>query len=370
MNEFADELAVVGMLRDLGDEPTLSTSARERMRAAVLAEAQSTPLALAERKAGSTVSARRITPVTVSRRTRRKASLAAAATAAGVVAFGALGIELAQTALPGDLLYDVKRTTESISLDLTFSPDGKALKQLEMASTRVAELRALTERDAADGGASLDDVAAYRSVIADLNSTAAAASRGVTAYVPQTDGADLRTLRDWAGEHAAALTALRPAMPEAVVRELEGSVGLIGQIEERALALLDRWQCEQITSGRADRLGALPAEAACQSAEGVPGVSVEPRASSQPKVVEHKSKRAGQDGPRTPSSGTGASSQQPGQLDAGAPGDSDDTDPPALNLPELPSEDDGGPKTDTPTSVPRLPLLTELPKLDLDLGLG
>ncbi|MGH3433100.1 MAG: DUF5667 domain-containing protein, partial [Thermocrispum sp.] len=37
--EFGDELAVVGMLRDLGAEATLTDSTRDRMRAAVLSEA-------------------------------------------------------------------------------------------------------------------------------------------------------------------------------------------------------------------------------------------------------------------------------------------------------------------------------------------
>ncbi|MGH3432926.1 MAG: DUF5667 domain-containing protein, partial [Thermocrispum sp.] len=315
------------------------------------------------------VAARRITPV--SRRARRKASLWAAATAAGIVAFGALGIELAQSALPGDLLYDVKRTTESISLDLTFSPEGKAFKQLDMAATRIAELTALTERDAADGGASVAELAAYRSVLADLNSTVAAASRGVTSYVPQTDGADLRALRDWVRDHAAQLNALRPDVPEGVVREFEGSIELLGQVRQRATALLDRWQCEEITSGRADQLGALPADAACASAQGVPGAVVEPRASKQQKVVEEESERTGQQGDRAPSTGQRTGAGSGGQQPDGRSG-SGDTAPPALELPALPGEPDEGsgddPNVDQPSTLPLLPLLTELPQIDLGPG--
>lgn len=366
-DEFADELALVGMLQSLGDEPALEPSRRERMRAALLAEAEATPLALAEKSAtvaSTAVAARRIG--SVSRRTRRKASLLAAATAAGVVAFGAIGIELAQNALPGDLLYDVKRTTEAISLDLTFSEDGKALKQLEMASTRVDELAALTERDAADGGASVDDVAAYRAVIADLNSTAAAASRSVTTYGPRTDGSDLRTLRDWAHDRVAELRAIQPAVPGAVLPEFKSSVDLMGQIEQRAVALLERLSCEQITSGRADRLGALPAETPCAAVDDPRGDVVQPRASTRPKVVEDNSTRTGDQDQQAPATGSGDGAGDGTATDPGA-GQPTGAQPPALDVPDLPDTVDE-PKAGTPTTAPALPLLTELPEIDLGLG--
>lgn len=362
-DEFADELALVGMLQAMGSEPVLEPSRRERMRAELLAEAQVTPLALSEKQ--SSVAVRRIGPP--SRRARRKASLWAAATAAGVVAFGALGIELAQTALPGDLLYDIKRTTEAISLDLTFSEDGRALKQLDMAATRVDELAALTERDAADGGASVDEVADYRAVIADLNSTAAAASRAVTSYGPATDGTDLRTLRDWAGDRVTELNAIKPAVPGAVLPEFTTSVDLMGQIEQRAAALLERLACERITSGQADRLGALPADGLCEAADGTTGVGVLPRASAFPNVVDDNSSKAGQEKPSVPAGGSG-DGEEPS---SGDPAASQPTGavPPPVQLPGLPTGDDPEtPKADAPASLPALPLLTELPEIDLGLG--
>lgn len=368
--EFADELAVVEMLRDVGSEPALSGPSRDRMRAALMREAQATPLALAdqdepEQPAHGPV--RRIGQVTT--KARRKASLLAAATAAGVVAFGALSIELAQSALPGDLLYDVKRTTETIALDLTFSENGRALKQLEMAATRVDELAALTQRDAADGGATVDDINAYRSVIADLSSTAAAASRGVTSYSPQSDGSDLRMLRDWARGQVAELEQIQPAIPEAVVHEFDAAVDLVDAIGDRAVALLERWECAQITTGRSDRIGALPAEEACQPLE-PGGPAVQPRASSSPNVSERGTAKSGQEQPRDTASdpGTEAGEAAPGGTGASAP---TGTKPPALEVPKLPDTGDTGdtveePKTDTNTGL-QLPLLTELPEIDLGI---
>lgn len=368
--EFADELAIVGMLQTVGAEPALGKADRARMRAALMAEAEAEPLAVVGGGKHAHVPAQRVTAV--SRKTRRRASLAAAATAAGVVALGALGIELAQSALPGDLLYDVKRTTESISLDLTFSEGGKALKQLEMAATRIEELRALTERDAADGGATVEDVASYRAVIADLNSTVAAASRSVTSYGPQTDGADLRTLRDWTGEHGAQLAALQPAVPEAVVHQFTGSVELLAGVHQRALDLLARWECEQITAGQADQLGALPAVSECLAWNPGQHQPVQPRVSSQPQADENDSTGEQRSAPATDQPGAGTGDGSGGQP-TGGPGVSLPTDAPTLvpQLPGAPEDDDpdgGLPDTDQGSNLPLLPLLTELPKIDLGIG--
>lgn len=365
--EFADELALVGMLRDLGSEPAMSASSRSRMRAALMLEAEATPLAVVDKDKPEPhphVATRRIGQV--SGKTRRKASLLAAATAAGVVAFGALGIELAQDALPGDLLYDVKRTTETIALDLTFSEDGRALKQLEMAATRIDELAALTERDAADGGATVDEIATYRSVIADLNSTAAAASRGVTSYGPQSDGADLRTLRDWAQQQAAEMETIEPAVPEAVVNEFDASIALIESIGERAEELLARLDCAQITTGHSDRIGALPAEEACQPLD-ASGPGVSPRSSTEPKVSDEESTKTGDEKPTVPSTGNDPGGvNTPGAGTDPSPGT--DTDAPSLDVPELPEAPAKveKPDTDSETGL-QLPLLTELPEIDLGI---
>ncbi|MGH3993069.1 MAG: hypothetical protein ACRDSN_11485, partial [Pseudonocardiaceae bacterium] len=44
--EFADELAIVGMLQTVGAEPALGKADRARMRAALMAEAEAEPLAV------------------------------------------------------------------------------------------------------------------------------------------------------------------------------------------------------------------------------------------------------------------------------------------------------------------------------------
>ena len=360
-DEFADEVAVVDLLRRLGSEPVLEPATRDRMKTALLAETEALQTDEPEH---TKTTVHQLKP---SRKARRKASLWAAATAAGIVAFGAFGIELAQTALPGDLLYDIKRTTESISLDLTFSSQGKAFKHLEMAETRIAEIAALIERDESDGGATADELPMYRSLINDLNGAVAAASRGVTDYAPQTDGADLRALREWAGKHGAKLTELRSGVPEDVVREFDGSIALVNEVRLRANALLSRWECDQITSGREDALGALPAATECPSTARIPETAgVTPRASKQAKEPEESDSAATETSAPDASGEAGTEERHDEHGGSEAP-------EPTLDLPPLPdpNSDSSTPArpTERPPALPLLPLLSELGKLDLGLGL-
>lgn len=361
--EFDDELAVVEMLRELGSEPVLEASARERMKAAVLAEAATIQQADEEPE---------VHPMRPTHKQRRKAGLWAAATAAGIVALGAFGIELAQSALPGEWLYDVKRTTESISLDLTFSPSGKALKQLELAEIRIAELAALSERDRSDGGATAEELAGYRTLIADLNRTIASASRAITSYAPQTNGGDLRTLRDWASRNSTRLADMRSAVPAGAVGQFDGSIELLDRVQQRASALLDRWSCDQITSGHEDALGALPADMVCQPPEDSPRTAVSPRASRAPAEGKESRTPSAEKTAGAPSGGESGdkSSKEPDSSDGGS---GNDTDPPTIELPPLPDRESSEPAPEQPTKrppeLPLIPLLEDLTKLDLGLGL-
>lgn len=254
--EFGAELEVVSALRRLSQEPTLDTGARERMRAQILAEA-ATPQAAAQ-----TAPARRTARGPTPRR-RAHAGALAAATAAGFVGFGLLGVQLSQNALPGDFLYDIKRTGEDLSLDLTFTDDARAFKHLEQASTRVRELEALVARfdDAGDGGSA--EPAVYWSLLNDLDKAASQGSQGVTLLGTQSDGSALRVLKSWAVEHAGRMNTIKAGIPSDVIAKFEASVDLLDQIGRRADALTGRMICHQITSGTVDQIGAQPADAPC-----------------------------------------------------------------------------------------------------------
>lgn len=343
--EFADELAIAAMLRALGDEPVMDRPARERMRAAVMAGAAR--MATETATTPAEIPRPRSVPVRVlnGRRAvqRSKASLLAAATAAGIVAFGALGIELAKGALPGDLLYDIKRTTESISLDLTMSDVGKAYKQLEIASTRIDELEALAERDASDGGTTADEVTHYRIALDDFDASATDASRRMTSSGTRSDGSELLALRNWGVESGSRLASIRNTIDSTVLNRFDSSALLVVAIEDRAEILLDRMTCTEVTAGDRDRIGVVPSQSACVD-NGRSDVAVLPRASSRTADAADGGKTAGAStGVSEP--GLASSTSEPGVAPEGpvpaapeAPTVSEPADPgePGVTVPELP----------------------------------
>lgn len=255
--EFGAELAVVSALRSLSAEPTVDADARARMRQRLLAG----------ESAGGGPAGPSPAPVPLghARRRRSQANWIAGATAAGFLGFGLLGIQMSQSALPGDFLYDVKRTTEALSLDLTFADSARAFKQLELASTRVGELEALVARHDERGDGSFAEPAVYLSVLNDLDTAASLGSQSVTALASRGDGAAVETLKGWAADQVERMNAIKAGMPSAVVGRFEASVDLLQRIQRRAAALSGRMDCYQITSGMVDDLGAVPAEAACES---------------------------------------------------------------------------------------------------------
>ena len=62
---------------------------------------------------------------------------------------GALTVLLSRGALPGEMLYSIKRASESAEIGLTSGQEAKGLKHLDFASTRLEEVSDLIERQAA-----------------------------------------------------------------------------------------------------------------------------------------------------------------------------------------------------------------------------
>lgn len=262
--EFSKELELVSALRGLGSEPVLDNSARERILRSI-EEGLRSETALQTRS-----------PAVALR--RRKGTIITAAAAAGFIAVGGLGVVVAQSSLPGDLLYDIKRTTESIALDLTFEPTERALKHLELAAERVSELEALAARHS-DGGFAAPAV--YQEVLADLDAEATAASREASTIATQHGGRLLPAVSDWAARQTVRMNDIKASIPGAVVLRFEQSVELLQQIERRADTLAGRMDCYRITSGLTDRLGEVPAQGACDFAVGTSSPAVNPSASSK-----------------------------------------------------------------------------------------
>ena len=164
-----------------------------------------------------------------SRARRRLAGLAAAA----VASVGAVGlVSSSASAVPGDALYSVKRGVETVELSLRRGPESQGSYQLERASERLSEAKAL----AADGASADDDQVA--DLLDDFTSQADSGSADLLdAY--STDGSDraVEALGSFTTRAAADLVDLSksfegsPSDPMRratdTVRELAGQVGSI-----------------------------------------------------------------------------------------------------------------------------------------------
>jgi hypothetical protein len=191
---------------------------------------------------------------------RGRMAVAAMAVLALVGSLVGMSVLLARDALPGDTLYGVKRTAEAASLGLTFGDEPKALKHLEFAAARVSEIETLARRypnpaDAPVGG--------YLTALTDFDNDATAGSRQLIRLATSTDGQLLESLRDWSKLQASRLRQVADQLPEAARNREIASRELLDRVTTRTDALLGRMDCDQITSGSFDDIGALPATGGC-----------------------------------------------------------------------------------------------------------
>jgi hypothetical protein len=338
---YADELAVVGLLRGAGPalraETSIDPAARTLLRERVLAQ-----LSVPEPRPKPTSTPRR--------RSRMSGRLVIALSAAGclVLALAGMTFLVSQNALPGQPLYGVKRTVEAAALDLTMGPEAKGFKHLELATNRVDDVNAML----AQGSRSAGD---YLSALTDFNSDAAAGSTALTEFAASNAPPVLGMLRDWASTQDSRLTAALPQLPTAARSGAEQSRALADRIRDRAVDLLARTSCYTVTSGRADDIGALAASGPCDRAPSAVSAGVGTTANATPSTPNagpgnNSAPTTGTAGP--PATGT-AAAQPSGPAASGQPGLGPILPP---SLPSLPAK----PPT-TPTSVLPSPLPLPIP---------
>ena len=237
--EFADELAIVGALRELGAAGAPDLETRQRIRAEI---------------ADRLETAAATTPV---RRWRPRAADLVAAALFLFLALAGLSLVLSRSALPGDALYGLKRAGESTALGLTFGDTAKARKHLEFAANRITEMGELAAQGA--------DPAAYRRAYDDFAADVRAGVSQLTAEATSTDGGaqQLADLRLWAKNQAARLAAQQTGLPANAAAVLGDAQRLLGRVQERVTGLAARLSCYQITTGSTDELGQLPATGEC-----------------------------------------------------------------------------------------------------------
>lgn len=201
--QFAALLAVV---RDLRAVPAPAPRADfvSDLRVRLMAEADTALLPQAARPLTATEQ-RLLLPVRSYRRDRRLATVLGAAALVGATTSMAVA---AQTALPGESLYPVKRVIENVQTGIARSDTAKGQALLANARGRLDEISDLTERD---DPASLS---AVQSTLESFSDQAGEASDVLLAAYDKTgDEALITELRSFTGASMDRLSAIEPLLP-------------------------------------------------------------------------------------------------------------------------------------------------------------
>lgn len=194
----------------------------------------------------------------------------AASTLTVLVITGGFAVAESHRALPGDMLYGLKRTTENVQVSLAGSDTAAGHEHLSIASTRLKEIRDLIGerggalgpiRYTASGGAlSAHEARLVVSTLDDMDKqtrdgsvllTKTAAKSGHTK--PLTD------LEHWARSQRNGVRAVHALVGGSAATRAANSVQLLSKVINRATELVNQPHC----SGpiRTDSLGVLPQKA-------------------------------------------------------------------------------------------------------------
>lgn len=193
------------------------------------------------------------------RQTRPVRRRVAGLTAAMVASAGVVGIvSSSASAVPGEMLYPVKRSVESVELALHRDDASRGSFQLRQASERLAEARELS----ADGGS--------ETLIAEtLEDFATQAESGSTAlfsdYTDNGQTKSIRAVNDFAVEATATLSALSSQLPPGADDSFDAATAAISDLATQASSL-----CSVCTTGDLQKLVAS-----------VRGLSVTPQSNTE-----------------------------------------------------------------------------------------
>jgi hypothetical protein len=181
-------------------------------------------------------------------------------------------VAVSTTAGPGDVLYSLKRGTEETQLALAGDARGQVL--LEFARTRLHELEDLAESGtsalpAPAAPATVDgigvsaagvDASLVLETLKTMDEQTIEGSAWMTRQAVTTGDDDLLVeLATWSKDQSAGLSALREELPDSTLDELGESLGLLGDIDTRTVALAGALDC---ASGppieSTDALGPVP----------------------------------------------------------------------------------------------------------------
>ena len=163
---------------------------------------------------------------------RRRVGLAAAAGTFVALGGGAGLASASAAAIPGELLYPVKRGVEQVELGLATSDGSQGRAELDMGETRLAEVGALLGSD---------DPAASTRIVDTLEDFTASATAGgdhlVSSYQETDDPADLQVLHEYAEGYGDTLTDLGSMLPIEAAEAFAAAAATVSTIDEQAIQL-------------------------------------------------------------------------------------------------------------------------------------
>ncbi len=163
---------------------------------------------------------------------RHRVGLAAAAGALVVTGGGAGIASASAAAIPGELLYPVKRGVERVDVALAGDDGAAGRAEMEHAGTRLDEVGALL--------ATADPTTGRRVVdtLRDFTSTATSGgTRLVASYTETSDRADMTVLHESAVAFDAALTDLATALPAEAADAFAAAAATVSTLDEQATEL-------------------------------------------------------------------------------------------------------------------------------------
>lgn len=190
-----------------------------------------------------------------------KRSLISASAAAGlmVIAVTGGGAMFSQGALPGDSLYGVKQATESAIVGVTPGQGNKAQRQLDMAATRIDEVRELNGQQAAPASTKGQDIS---QALKGFDEQTAAGSR-MALSSGANNKAQMGSLANWAESQSQKLSSMRASLPAESQADADHSLRQLEDVRTRAQSVSNRQGCDRVLSSESDQLGPLPAKGAC-----------------------------------------------------------------------------------------------------------
>jgi hypothetical protein len=215
---YAEFLSIIEGLRDVPDpepRPEFVATLREQLMASadtLLVPAQPERLRLPARSPS------------------RDRKLAAAIGGFAVVGASTSMALAAQSALPGEMLYPLKRVIENAEIGMPSEADAKAMTLLESATTRLAEMAALNRE-----GELAANTTAAESTLVDFREQATEGSELVFEEYDRTgDERLIRRLHRFTAGSMESLALLEPLVPEAAHDELMEAARTLSEIDARA----------------------------------------------------------------------------------------------------------------------------------------